>query len=366
MSSYKLRRYGTLKPQNWYVFFSVSGRSKSWSTRTADKVLAQKRAAAFIADLFVEKDAKPDDMPLRVVLHRYQDDKGVGSPSEKANATAIRLLLEFFGEDATVSELTLSNHIAFEKHCRTKLGQKASTINKRRNVLIAALNYAKKSSALASVPHVPILPTPPVKEQHLSRDDAARLIRASRRAGARHLTLFIRIALYTGARASAILQLTWDRVDLVSGRIDFRVPGEVETKKKRPNAPINFKLLRALRAARKKTNATHVIVYRGGPIGLIRKGFLDACRSAGLKGVSPHTLKHTAITWLLQKKLTPWQVSGITNTSVDTILRVYGHHVQDDLREAVNSAAGKNAERVPNRLDVKSTGKSSKSMQDGI
>ena len=50
---------------------------------------------------------------------------------------------------------------------------------------------------------------------------------------------------------------------------------------------------------------------------------------------------------MLRRGLTPWQVSRHTTTSVATILRVYGHHVQDDLRDAVNAAVGKGAEIVP-------------------
>jgi integrase len=248
---------------------------------------------------------------------------------------------------ASLSDLNPSSHIAYEKHCRTKSKHMASTINRRRQVLVAALNHAKKNGALSVVPYVPMLPTPVRKERWLSRDEAAWMIRAGRRAKLWYLVLFIRLGLYTAARATAILQLTWDRVDLDMGRIDFRVEGEVETKKKRPNAPINFMLLRALRAARKKTNSQYVIVYRGGPIGLIRKSFIDIAKKAKVKNASPHTLKHTAITWMLRRGLSPWQVSGITNTSVATILRVYGHHVQDDLREAVNAVVGKSAGIVP-------------------
>lgn len=346
MQNFDLRRYGPKK--YFYVFWSDNRRSRRWSTGTGDKPLAVARQKAFLADLMAPHDAKPDQVTVEVVLRRYQDEKGIGSPSERANDTAIRGFIGFYGQDLLVSELTPSNHIAYEKHCRAKFGHKASTINKRRNVLIAALNHARKNHLLVSVPYVPVLPTPPAKERHFSRDEAARLIRASRRAGANHLTLFIRLGLYTGARATAILQLTWDRVDLVTGRIDFRLPGEVETKKRRPNAPINYKLLRALRAARKKTNAKHVIIYRGGPIGLIRKGFLDACKTAKIKGGSPHVLKHTFITWALQNGVSVWNVSGLTATSVATILRVYGHHVQDGLREAANAVVAKSAQRVRN------------------
>ncbi|WP_167309522.1 hypothetical protein [Brevundimonas naejangsanensis] len=38
----------------------------------------------------------------------------------------------------------------------------------------------------------------------------------------KHLLLFTRLALYTGARSGAILGLTWDRVDLERGVIDYR------------------------------------------------------------------------------------------------------------------------------------------------
>ncbi len=52
---------------------------------------------------------------------------------------------------------------------------------------------------------------------------------------------------------------------------------------------------------------------------------------------TPHTLKHTAITWLLQKKVSVWDVAGLTATSVETITSTYGKHIPDALADAVNS-----------------------------
>src|SRR5258708_21837855 len=340
MPDFKLRRYGPKK--NFYVFWTEDGRSERRSTGTPNLVEAKVFRDELVRDLLTPKDAKPSEVTIATVLNRYQDEKGIGSPSEKANDMAIRGFFAFYGEDLLVSELTPSNHIAYEKHCRTKFKHKPSTINKRRNVLIAALNHAKKNHVLNSLPHVPAPSTPPRKERYLTRDEAAWMIREARRTGASHIVLFIRLGLYTAARATAILQLTWDRVDLATGRIDFRLPGEVETKKRRPHAPINSMLVRALRAERKKNKGKHVIAYHGRQISLIRKGFLKIAKKVGLKGVSPHTLKHTAITWMLQNKVQPWQVSGLTAASVTTLLRVYGHHVQDDLREAVNMRRTRN------------------------
>ena len=61
---------------------------------------------------------------------------------------------------------------------------------------------------------------------------------------------------------------------------------------------------------------------------------------AGLDSVTPHTLKHTAISWALKAGVSVWDVSGLTNTSVATLTRVYGHHSADRLRDAANQAAG--------------------------
>jgi integrase len=349
MSTFSLRRYGP--KNNWYVFWTEDGCSERRSTRTPEFALAGKWRDNFLRDLLMSTEGTPQVPDIGLILDRYQDEKGIGSPSERANATAIAGFKKFFGEDLLASELVLSRHIAYEKHCR-KLGNMASTINKRRSVLIAALNHARKNALITTVPHVPLLPTPPAKTRYLTRDEAARMIREARRRGRSYMALFLRIGLYTGARPSAVLQLTWDRVDLQTGRIDFRLPGEVETKKRRPNAPINFMLLRALRAARRKAQGNHVISYHGGPIGLIRKGFLDVCKAAHVKGVSPHTLKHTFITWALQNRVPPWQVSGLTATSVATLPRVYGHHVQDDLELAANAVVGRNAQRARNNKGI--------------
>ena len=46
--------------------------------------------------------------------------------------------------------------------------------------------------------------------------------------------------------------------------------------------------------------------------------------------------------------MTVWQVSGLTATSVATITKVYGKHVQEDLREAANAVMGRNAQRTRN------------------
>jgi len=40
-----------------------------------------------------------------------------------------------------------------------------------------------------------------------------------------------------------------------------------------------------------------------------------------LSGVTPDTLKHTAITWAMQKGATPWDAASLFLTSIEAIKR---------------------------------------------
>jgi integrase len=51
-----------------------------------------------------------------------------------------------------------------------------------------------------------------------------------------------------------------------------------------------------------------------------------ACRRAGLSGVTPHVLRHTCATWLMQQGVQLWEAAGFLGMTLETLERVYGHH----------------------------------------
>lgn len=174
------------------------------------------------------------------------------------------------------------------------------------------------------------------------------------------MNLFIRLGLATGARHEAILSLTWDRVDLETGYIDFNVPGRVVTKKRRPHAPTDDRTLRLLKSACRVREGEYVIMHRGGPLKSVKRAFAEACERAELDGVTPHTMKHTYITWLLRAGVSVWDVSNLTATSAETVQKVYGHHAKDDkLKAAANALKPPSARIVP---EVKEKGPEAKSL----
>jgi integrase len=147
------------------------------------------------------------------------------------------------------------------------------------------------------------------------------------------------LGLYTGRCKEALLSLRWPQVDLNTGFIDFEIVGRQRTNKKRGKIPIPPRLLPHLRRGRKRgTELGYVLHVNGKRLNDIKKGFAAACERAGIEGVCPHT--HTAITWSMQAGTDPWQAAGFFATSVETLLRVYGHHHPDYMRGPPAASAG--------------------------
>jgi integrase len=67
----------------------------------------------------------------------------------------------------------------------------------------------------------------------------------------------------------------------------------------------------------------------------ISKSFARATIDAKLgHDVIPHTLRHTAATWLMQGGTDIWEAAGYLGMSVETLSARYGHHHPDHLSGA--------------------------------
>jgi integrase len=133
-------------------------------------------------------------------------------------------------------------------------------------------------------------------------------------------------------------------VDLNRGVIDFEIPGRKVTKKERGTVRISSRLLPHLKRLRKRgTDLGYVLHINGKRIKDIKKGFEAACKRAGLREVTPHTLRHTAATWLMQRGTPSWEAAGFA-MSEKMLREVYGHHHPE-----FQKAAAENIGRRPNR-----------------
>jgi integrase len=168
--------------------------------------------------------------------------------------------------------------------------------------LRSCLNWAIKRRVISPAGYVWVPTKPAPKQRVLTVDEARALIDA---AVMPHVKLFVWLALLTGARSGAILDLTWDRVDFDVGTIDFKVmdpPNPLQKRARKTAAKVSMtpELRFLLLEAKAGALTDHVIEWDAAPVASIRKGFSEACRRAGLTGVVPHTLRHTAATWAVE------------------------------------------------------------------
>jgi integrase len=199
----------------------------------------------------------------------------------------------------------------------------AATARRELGVLQAALNHAHREGLLIHPIKVTLPKAGEPRERWLTRAEAAKLLRAA----APHVRRFILISLYTGRRASAVLDLTWTRVDLEAGVIRFRAEGAAETNKRRGRVRIPRQLAAHLRRWHgRRGTETHVVSFRGERIDATKAGIRRAAERAGLEGVTPHVLKHTAITWVVMDGSSVEDAAEFFDTSPDTIRKHYWHH----------------------------------------
>lgn len=128
-------------------------------------------------------------------------------------------------------------------------------------------------------------------------------------------------------------------VDLDSGMFYRLAEGKRETKKRQPPVPIPPRLLAHLQRWKAKGLVwRHVIEWYGEPIKSVKTAFKSAASLAGLgTDVTPHTLRHTAATWLMQAGVDKWEAAGFLGMSVEMLDRVYGHQHPLYLRQAANA-----------------------------
>jgi integrase len=319
----------------FYIVWTERGRSRERSTGTADGKQAQIALAEFIQQRDRRSGPRdPSKILVTDILNEYQRQRGPKLEAPARIAYAVLALTDFW-EGNTVADVNPQTCGRYAE----KRGRSAGTVRRELGVLRAAIQYAYKNGRLTRPVTVELPERPEPRDRWLTRIEAARLIRAARTPQARlYLPLFILMGLYTGRRKQAILGLRWPQVDLNAQTINFEVAGRRRTNKKRGIIKIPPRLVPHLRRAKKRgTDLGYVLHDHGERIGDIKKGFAAACKRAGIEGASPHTLKHTAATWLMQAGTDPWQAAGFLSTSLETLLRVYGHHHPDYQQEAAQN-----------------------------
>jgi len=213
---------------------------------------------------------------------------------------------------------------------RRKAGKHDGTIWTELGHLRTVFRWAADHGLIVRAPRVERPSKPAPKDRYLTRAEIERLLAVN---CAPHVKVAIHLMLATAARVGAVLDLAWSRVDFERGQIDLRVDA-VGPRKGRAIVPINTGLRAVLTTARAASLSDFVVEYAGGRVASIKTGFNAAAKAAGLTGVGPHVLRHTAGVFLAEAGVPMARISqymGHSNTTVTE--RVYARFQPEHLRQ---------------------------------
>jgi len=211
----------------------------------------------------------------------------------------------------------------------------ANTMRKEIGLVIESLGWAKDRELIERAPRLYVPPIPESEVEHLSKAQFRRFLAGCR---APHVKLFAQLAITTGARASALLELPWIRVDLEKRQINLNPAGRIQKEnKRRATVPINDRLLPLLTDAKEAALTPFVIETGGERIKSIRKGFEAASERSGVH-CTPHMLRHSAAVWMAEARTPMEEIAsylGHKDTRITTA--VYARFNPDYLRRAARA-----------------------------
>lgn len=330
----------------WEIIWYEAGQRKRKSTGCSERAEADKELTKY-----KERAAKRTTSRLiDDVLADYQEEHAPHTARPQDIANCVLNLAPFFG-DLSVEEVTKAKCQEYARRRKTKLMPDGTSktisdasIRKDLEILRAALNHDHAEGRCPASFYVWMPQKPEGRERWLTRKEAADLLRAAKKQSqsAWYLRWFILLSLYSGQRRDAVLKLTWDRVDLEHGTINWQYGKK--TNKRRPRQPMSDALWSFMRYLR-PYGIKYVLHRNGEPLARVNKGLDVAYSEAGIANASPHTLKHTALTWMMQSGADAWSVAGFTGTSLKTI-ETYAHHSPGYLEAARNTARHARERRV--------------------
>lgn len=304
----------------YYAVWREGGTTKRVSLRTEDRGIAKQR----LEDLKL----KPAADTVGQIIDAYFDDKKSLS-SYPSMVEAWKNLKPHFAHLRPDQITRLICRSYTESRRRKKI--KDGTIIKELGVVRAGINwYTPNSPAQFEMP-----PQPAPKDRYLTRKEYTDLLEGC---ATPHIRLYVILALSTAGRQSAILQLTWDRVDFERGLIQLSIPDEHGRKKGRATVPMTKAARSALEDAKKAALTDYVVEYGEKPVQTIKKAFGRACDRAKLKNVTPHTLRHTAAVWMAEAGTPMTQIAqflGHTNSQITE--KVYAKYSPEYLQGAASA-----------------------------
>jgi integrase len=286
---------------------------------TDDRGVAEARAR----EIWRKRTAPPSDR-IADLWAAYVTDRKQSAVRTDRFTSLWKALAPHFGHRLGTAVTKEDCRAYYRSRKRERLSD--STIKTELEFLRACLRFKYGAGA----PPLWLPPASKPRDRYLTKEEARALVDAT---DTPHVKLFMEVALATGARMSAILDLTWDRVDLARGTADFNPAGRHQTNKRRTVVPLGQAVDR-LKLALEGALTDHVIEYAGQPVKSVKKAMAAAARRTGIP-VSPHVLRHTAAVWMAEADVPMQKIAQfLGHTSTRVTETTYARYSPSFLKDA--------------------------------
>jgi integrase len=313
--------------ETWTI---IDGRKRS---RTGFGAEETARAEAALGDYIASKHTIRDgpNPLLSDVLSAYCDEKLAGKVSEAHILYDIAHLTKWWGTKCVLEISSIT--------CKAYVKHRKGIISARRELAFlgaAVKHWHAEHGPLRAVPVVVLPAAPEARSDWLTREQAARFLWQARKTP--HLARFFIIGWYTGTRRSKICGLRWSMVDLKTGIMQRSAPGTPQPKnKKAPPVKMGKRLMAHMRRWKRMDGkkADFVITYQGKRVKNPIRVWTETRLRAKLPAyVTPHILRHTRATNMMQQRIDPWEASKALGMSLQMLTDRYGHHHPDWQKDA--------------------------------
>ena len=226
-----------------------------------------------------------------------------------------------------------------------KAGKSPQTVKHVLTLIKRLLNFALRKGYVEAIPGTLHISMPTVDNkvtENLTPEQARKLLQALDEEPDQTLASLVRLALFTGMRRGAILNLQWQDVDFERGFITLR--GEVAKKGKTETIPMNEQA-RAILSSVPQTRSPYVFPgrYDDKPRGNITPFLKRIKRKAGLpESFRPlHGLRHSFASWLASSgQVSMYELQKLLTHSSPQMTQRYAHLHDDALRKALPALRG--------------------------
>jgi integrase len=320
MSGYRI---GKLNGR-FVLVFDVRGKRRRFRLDAKDASEAYRLAPGIFAEL-----TRPAGRKVSDLWQAYVQDRA-GRAITVTMVHTWKALRGRFGEmqaDAiTVADCRV--HMAE----RRKAGIMDGTLLTELGHLRMVLRWSEKHKLIDRAPYIERPSKPKPKDHHLTKVQARMLIDA---ATMPHIRLYILLALGTGARNAALLDLTWDRCNFDRELIDLRNPAITMPHKGRAIVPMTRTVKAALLSARQGAMSDYVIEWAGRKVASVKRGLHFAAKRAGVGHVSPHMLRHSAAVHMAEEGVPMEEIAQfLGHSNVQVTRDIYARFSPDYLRKA--------------------------------